>query len=81
MPYADAPTPRKKTGLQPYSVWSNACGYSCVKDPRTHGNVGTKVDILADLADERHELFLLEDGEKKVEVDPETREYRSYHNV
>lgn len=38
-----------------------------------HGNVGTKVDIQADLPLDRYELFLLGDGEKKVGYEPETR--------
>lgn len=41
-------------------------------DPRL-GNRGARLDLWAD-DDDRYESFILGDGEKKVEVDPETRE-------
>ena len=68
---ADICSSRKTGGRQPFGTWSNSAGYSCVTDPRINGNVGTKIDI--DVPPDRHELFLLEDGEKKVEYEPETR--------
>ena len=64
-----------KGGKLPFGHWSNASGYSCVKDPRVHGNVGSKVT--ADLPADRHELFLLDDGEKKIEHEAETRKMPS----
>jgi hypothetical protein len=63
----------KRGGKEPHGSWSNKSGYSCNKDPRIHGNVGTKIDVTADLPPPRHELFLLDDDEKKVEFEPETR--------
>jgi hypothetical protein len=64
----------KSGGKEPYGLSSNKAGYSFNKDPRIHGNVGTKIDVTADLPPPRHELFLLDDDEKKVEFEPETRE-------
>ncbi|KAK3701080.1 DNA-directed RNA polymerase II core subunit [Vermiconidia calcicola] len=66
-------TPIKLGGRLPVGNYSNSSGYSCVKDPRIHGNTGTKVDVVIDQPPDRHELFLLDDGEKKVEYEPETR--------
>ena len=71
----------KKGGQLPVGLWSNASGYSCNKDPRINGNVGTKVDVTDDLPPERHELFLLSDGEKKVEYEPETRTFYPTHEI
>lgn len=67
---------RKKAGRLPPGLYSNAVGYSCNKDPRISGNVMTKVDVTDDLPPERHELFLLDDGEKKVEYEVETRMFK-----
>ena len=67
-------SPRKPSGRLPAGQWSYGARYSCVLDPRINGNVGTKIDI--DIPPDRHELFLLDDGEKKVEYDPETRKSR-----
>lgn len=66
-------TRHHKGGKEPYGYSANVSGYSMNKDPRINGNVGTKIDVLADQPPDRHELFLLEDGEKKVELEPETR--------
>ena len=66
------PSPKKGGGLA-LGHWSHVVGYSYVGDPRVHGNIGTKVDVTADIPPDRYELFLLGDGEKKVEYDPETR--------
>ena len=48
------------------------CRYSPQLDPRTHMNLGPKIDVEAD-KEPRFESFILGDGEKKVEVEPETR--------
>ncbi|KAK5164068.1 DNA-directed RNA polymerase II core subunit [Saxophila tyrrhenica] len=72
-PVFGALTIHAKGGKAPVGSWSNASRYSCSLDPRINGNVGTKIDVLADLPPDRYELFLLEDGEKKVEFEPETR--------
>ena len=72
-------TPTKRSGRLPVGHWSYASGYACNKDPRTHGNVGTKVDVTDDLPPDRHELFLLDEGEKKVEYEPETRMFHPFH--
>lgn len=63
-------TPRKRAPL-PVGRSNHQCGHSIVTDPRLHGNVGTKIEI--DIPPDRHELFLLDDGEKKIEYEPETR--------
>lgn len=72
MAYEGLTTPKKKGG-ELLGHASYKAGYLCVRDPRVHGNVGTKIDVSADLPPPRYELFLLGDGEKKVEYDPETR--------
>lgn len=51
--------------------YAHSAGYSGASDPRIHGNVGTKIDI--DIPPDRHELFLLAEGEKKITFEPETR--------
>jgi hypothetical protein len=66
---------KKKGGKLPHGYASNSAGYSMNKDPRINGNVGTKIDVTSDQPPDRHELFLLEDGEKKVEFEPETRKH------
>ncbi|KAK5134281.1 hypothetical protein LTR08_006710 [Meristemomyces frigidus] len=58
-------------GLNPYAHVSNCSGYSANKDPRVNGTVGSKMEI--DIAPDRHELFLLGEGEKKITFEPETR--------
>ena len=72
MPGSDPPTP-KKGGHLPTAHQSYKASYSLVLDPRVNGNVGSKCN--ADLPPDRYELFLLGDGEKKVEYEPETREW------
>lgn len=59
----------------PAALDSYGARYSLFNDPRHYGNRGTKIDMQTDFGPSRHELFLLEDGEKKVEEDPETREF------
>jgi len=44
-----------------------------VRDPRIKGSTETNVKTEVDTTD-RHELFLLADGEKKVEMETVTRE-------
>lgn len=72
----EEPPPRQpekvKGGLAPVGHDSYKCGYSGSLDPRNRQHVGPTID-LTDSQLERHELFLLEDGEKKVEEQPETR--------
>jgi len=62
----------KKGGELPMGHANYSANYSRVKDPRVHGNVGTKIDVTVDIAD-RSELYRLDDGENKVDVEPETR--------
>lgn len=69
----DLPTPRTG-GHLPVGHQAFSAGYSLVTDPRVNGNVGSEIDVSADLPPDRYELFLLGDGEKKVEYEPETRE-------
>jgi hypothetical protein len=71
----------KRGGKEPYGLSSHKAGYPSCKDPRIHGNVGTKIDVTADLPPPRHELFLLDDDEKKVEFEPETRESSSINQT
>lgn len=68
-------------GKGPVGHYSNLAGYSANKDPRINGNVGTKIDVADDQPLDRHELFLLEEGEKKVEFEPETREHTSLNTT
>lgn len=70
----DPYTPTKVGGREPLGHQNYRAGYSCVNDPRIHGNVSTKVDATVDVPPDRSELYLLDDGEKKVEIEPETRE-------
>lgn len=77
MSAVEFPVPSKGGRLPVGHSAYSAC-YSNVTDPRVHGNVGTKVDVTTDVPD-RYELFLLGDGEKKVEYEPETREYPYSH--
>lgn len=65
---------RKGTGgKDPFGMYSNKALHAVNKDPRTHGNVCTMIEPYVDPQD-RTELFLLDEGEKKVEIEPETRE-------
>lgn len=49
-----------------------ASRYSGVTDPRIRGSTWTNVKPEIDIPD-RHELFLLADGERKVEMETVTR--------
>lgn len=51
--------------------------YSSVMDPRVHGSTWTNVKAEIDVPD-RHELFLLADGERKVEMETVTRKFIIY---
>ena len=61
-----------KGSQAPFGHHSYANRHSISHDPTIHGAVGSKMDKYDSQLD-RHELFLLEDGEKKVEFEPETR--------
>lgn len=61
-------------GRLPVGSWSHASRVSYVRDPRIGGNTCTKVEPAVDLVHST-EIFLLEDGEKKVEIEPETRAF------
>jgi len=50
-----------------------------VKDPRIAGSTYSKVKPHDFDIPDRHELFLLADGEKKVEMETVTREYHHMH--
>ena len=62
-------------GLLPYAQNSNSCKYAANRDLRVTGNLGSKIEI--DLVPDRHELFLLGEGEKKITFEPETRTYKT----
>lgn len=49
--------------------------YSASLDPRIRGNTGANLDLQADDT-VRYESFILDEGQKKVESDPETRTLR-----
>ena len=61
-------------GKLPVGHASHGARHSCSLDPRVRGKVGMRVEI--DFPPDRYELFLLGEGEKKVEVEPETRASR-----
>ncbi|KAK4546129.1 hypothetical protein LTR36_002266 [Oleoguttula mirabilis] len=67
----ESPSPKGKGGRMPYAHSSYSAGYAANKDPRVNGNVGSK--MVVDGVPDRHELFLLADGEKKITFEPETR--------
>ena len=70
--YADGSGLRVDFGAS--GVHYSTKGYNFNSDPRiVQGGVGSKIEI--DPGPDRYELFLLGDGEKKVEYEPETREY------
>lgn len=52
--------------------------YSSVTDPRKNGSTWTNVKPEIDVLD-RHELFLLADGERKVEMETVTRKFRQIY--
>lgn len=53
-------------------MYQYADRYTGVKDPRIRGSTWTNVKAEIDIPD-RHELFLLADGERKVEMETVTR--------
>lgn len=59
-------------GQAPLGHSSNVNRVSFATDPKIHGACGSK--MATDSLPKRHELFLLDDGEQKVEFEPETRE-------
>lgn len=62
--------PRHPVALHRMSQYMN--GYSSVTDPRIYGSTWTNVKAEINIPD-RHELFLLADGERKVEMETVTR--------
>jgi hypothetical protein len=71
----DAPrtSPPRPANIQRMSQY--AIRYSGVLDPRIKGSTWTNVKPEVDIPD-RHELFLLADGERKVEMETVTRKSR-----
>ena len=65
-------TPKKSGGKLPFGHYSFSAGYAANKDPRTGGSNGNGINTAIDTPD-RHELFLLGENEKKVELETETR--------
>lgn len=63
--------PQKKGGGTPFSHDLYMALYFTDEDAKIHGNVGTKIDIAG--PPDRHESYLLAEGEKKVTLEPETR--------
>lgn len=58
-------------GRLPFAVGSYGARYAANQDPRVHGNLGPKLE--AEHEPDRHELFLLQEDEKKITFEPETR--------
>jgi hypothetical protein len=65
-------TLRRVTNQQRVSQYANR--YAGALDPRMHGSTWTNVKPEIDIPD-RHELFLLADGERKVEMETVTRKF------
>lgn len=64
-----------------YGLDSHVNRQSLAQDPRYKTcSVGTKIDTSADI-ENRYESFILDDGQKKVEVDPETRECCTFDSL
>jgi len=63
--------PHKKGGRALFGHESYAVLYSTIKYLKIHGNVDTKIDIVS--PPNRHESYLLAEGERKVTLEPETR--------
>lgn len=59
-------------GNGPFGLGSYKAGYPANMDPRVRiGALGPKIET--ELPPDRHELFLLQEGEKKITFEPETR--------
>lgn len=70
----DRTSPTYTGGQHPYmGIDSTKNRKSFATDPRIHGNTETKIEQVVDIPD-RFESFLLAEGEKKVEHEPETRQ-------
>ncbi|RMY04831.1 hypothetical protein D0868_06744 [Hortaea werneckii] len=73
MPGPDDPeTPTKPGGRLPPHIGAHAIRLSTALDPRVHGAIGP-TSLEAEPSPFRHELFLLQEGEKKITFEPETR--------
>ncbi|KAI7279298.1 hypothetical protein KC345_g5428 [Hortaea werneckii] len=73
MPGPDNPeTPSKSGGRRPPNSDAYGIRSSTSLDPRIHGAVGP-TSLEAEPSPFRHELFLLQEGEKKITFEPETR--------
>lgn len=68
-------TPRACNNIKPPEIarlYQYGSRYSSVTDPRVNGSTETKIKAEVDGLD-RHELFLLAEGEKKIEYETVTR--------
>ena len=65
-------TPIKRGGQPPPNTGAYAIRSSTSHDPRVHGAIGP-TSLEAEPSPPRHELFLLQEGEKKITFEPETR--------
>lgn len=73
MPGPDNPeTPSKSGGRRPPNSDAYGIRSSTSLDPRIHGAIGP-TSLEAEPSPFRHELFLLQEGEKKITFEPETR--------
>ena len=74
-PRTSPPRPAKIQHIGPYASCFSGFKGSAALDPRTRGSTWTNVKPEIDVPD-RHELFLLADGERKVEMETVTRKSR-----
>ena len=68
----DPETPSKRGGCLPANCSAYGIRSSTSHDPRVHGAIGP-TSLEAEPSPFRHELFLLQEGEKKITFEPETR--------
>lgn len=68
----------KRGGQRPPHTDAYGARVSTSLDPRVHGAIGP-TSLEAEPSPFRHELFLLQEGEKKITFEPETR--KSAHSL
>lgn len=74
-PRKSSPRPAKIQSIGPYASYYSGIRGTAALDPRTRGSTWTNVKPEIDELP-RHELFLLADGERKVEMETVTRKSR-----
>lgn len=74
-PRTSPPRPARIQSIGPYASYYSGMRGGAAFDPRTRGSTWTNVKPEIDELP-RHELFLLADGERKVEMETVTRKSR-----